>query len=230
MSSTSLVDALAGIVGPRHVRIAPAERLTYARDALPTHQRVPGVVVLPATRDEVVALVRLLAALEVPFVARGAGTGLSGGALADPSAVLIVLTRLNRILTLDPTHRLAVVEPGVVNARLSAAAAPFGLHYGPDPSSETACTVGGNVAENAGGPHCLKYGVTAHHVLALEVVLADGSVVELGSPGGDAWGPDLVGLFVGSEGTFGIATRIAVRLLTLPRAITARPSWGLNLR
>ena len=219
MTDASLVDALAGIVGPRHVRIAPAERLAYARDALPTHQRVPRVVVLPGTRDEVVALVRLLAVLGVAFVARGAGTGLSGGALADEGAVLIVLTRLNRIVALDLANRRAVLEPGVVNARLAAAAAPLGLRYAPDPSSETACTVGGNVAENAGGPHCLKYGVTANHVLALEVVLAEGGVVELGSPSGETWGPDLVGLFVGSEGTFGIATRITVRLLPLHRAV-----------
>ena len=217
--SDSLVDALAGIVGARHVRTALPERMTYARDGLPTHRRVPGVVVLPGQRDEVIAVVRLLATLGVPLVPRGAGTGLSGGALADGDAVLIVLTRLNRILKIDPRNRLAVVEPGVVNVRLSAAAAPHGLHYTPDPSSQTACTIGGNVAENSGGPHCLKYGVTANHVLALEVVLADGRVVELGSPGGEPWGPDLVGLFVGSEGNFGIATRITVRLLPVPRAI-----------
>ncbi len=215
----SLVEALGDIVGPRHVRSALPERVTYASDGLPTHRRVPGVVVLPGQRDEVVAVVRLLAALRVPFVPRGAGTGLSGGALADGDAVLIVLTRLNRILKIDPRNRLAIVEPGVVNVRLSAATAPHGLHYTPDPSSQTACTIGGNVAENSGGPHCLKYGVTANHVLALEVVLADGRVVALGSPGGEPWGPDLVGLFVGSEGNFGIATRIAVRLLPLPRAI-----------
>src|SRR2546425_6640087 len=131
----------------------------------------------------------------------------------------MVLTRLNRILAIDPVNRLAVVEPGVVNVRLSAAAAPHGLYYSPDPSSQTACTIGGNVAENAGGPHCLKYGVTATHVLALEVVLADGQVVQLGSPGGEPWGPDLVGLFVGSEGNFGVATRISVRLLPVPRAV-----------
>jgi len=217
--TAQLADALADIVGARHVRTTPAERRTYARDGLPTHQRVPGVVALPGSRDELVAVVRLLAAHGVPFVPRGAGTGLSGGALADGSAVLVVLTRLNRILRIDPTNRVAVVEPGVVNARLSAAAAPLGLHYAPDPSSQTACTIGGNVAENAGGPHCLKYGVTANHVLALEVVLADGRLVELGSPGGEPWGPDLVGLFVGSEGNFGIATRIAVRLHPLPRAV-----------
>src|SRR6266404_4498610 len=216
---TALAVGLSEIVGAQHVRTALPERVTYARDGLPTHRRVPGVVVLPGSRDEVVAVVRLLAALGVPFVPRGAGTGLSGGALADDDAVLLVLTRLNRILAIDSKNRLAVVEPGVVNVRLSAAAAPHGLQYSPDPSSQTACTIGGNVAENAGGPHCLKYGVTANHVLGLEVVLADGRVVELGSPGGEPWGPDLVGLFVGSEGNFGIATRITVRLTPLPRAV-----------
>ena len=226
----SLVAGLAGIVGPRHVRTALPERVTYARDGLPTHRRVPGVVVLPGQRDEVIAVVRLLATLGVPFVPRGAGTGLSGGALADGDAVLIVLTRLNRILKIDPRNRLAVVEPGVVNVRLSAATAPHGLHYTPDPSSQTACTIGGNVAENSGGPHCLKYGVTANHVLALEVVLADGQVVALGSPGGEPWGPDLVGLFVGSEGNFGIATRITVRLLPLPRAVRTQLADFSSLR
>src|SRR5207249_2058063 len=216
---SSLASALAGLVGECHVRAAHAERLAYAMDGLPTHHSLPGLAVLPGTRDEVVAVVRLLADLEVPFVPPGAGTGLSGGALADHDAVLLVLTRLNRIIKVDAANRLAVVEPGVVNARLSAAAAPHGLHYAPDPSSQTACTIGGNVAENAGGPHCLKYGVTATHVLALEVVLADGRVVELGSPGGEPWGPDLVGLFVGSEGNFGVATRITVRLLPVARAV-----------
>src|SRR6266513_1339472 len=151
--------------------------------------------------------------------ARPARSGLSGGALADEGTVLLVLTRLNRVLRMDPANRLAVVEPGVVNAKLGAAAHPHGLQYAPDPSSQSACTIGGNVAENAGGPHCLKYGVTANHVLALEVLLADGTVVTLGSPGGEPWGPDLVGLFVGSEGNFGIATKITVRLLPLPRAV-----------
>src|SRR5213075_3166207 len=215
--SSALARDLAAIVGERHVREARAERLTYAMDGLPTHRRIPDLVVLPGTREEVIAVVRLLAALGVPFVPRGAGTGLSGGALADDDAVLLVLTRLNRILAIDPKNRLAVVEPGVVNVRLSAAAAPHGLLYSPDPSSQTACTIGGNVAENSGGPHSLKYGVTANHVLSLEVVLADGRIVQLGSPGGEPWGPDLVGLFVGSEGNFGIATRISVRLLPLPR-------------
>lgn len=220
----SVIDAaveteLARIVGRRHLRTAEAERATYAKDALTVHRRTPGVVVLPGSREELIAVVRLLARYGLSFVPRGAGTGLSGGALASEDAILVVLTRLNRILEVDRRNRRAVVEPGVVNQRLSAAVAPYGLLYAPDPSSQSACTIGGNVAENAGGPHCLKYGVTANHVLALEVVLADGRVVELGSPGGETWGPDLAGLFVGSEGNFGVATRITVRLLPIPRAV-----------
>jgi glycolate oxidase subunit GlcD len=217
--SSGLPRDLAAIVGDRHVRQARAERMTFAMDGLPTHRRVPDIVVLPGTREELIAVVRLLAALGVPFVPRGAGTGLSGGALADVGSVLLVLTRLNRILKIDKDNRYAVVEPGVVNAKLGAAARPVGLQYAPDPSSQTACTIGGNVAENAGGPHCLKYGVTANHILALEVLLADGSLVDIGSPGGESWGPDLVGVFVGSEGNFGIATRITVRLTPLPSAV-----------
>jgi len=219
MIAPAVVEALAQLVGRPHVRTANAERATYAKDALTTHRRLPGVVVLPGSRDEVIAVIRLLAAHRIPFVPRGAGTGLSGGALADEEAVLLVLTRLNRILSIDPVNRVAVVEPGVVNVKLSGAAAPHGLQYAPDPSSQTACTIGGNVAENAGGPHCLKYGATVNHVLALEVVLADGRVIQLGSPGGEPWGPDLAALFVGSEGNFGVATRITVRLLPVPRAV-----------
>jgi glycolate dehydrogenase FAD-linked subunit len=215
----ALVDALGQLVGRPYVRTATAERATYAKDGLTTHRRVPGVVVLPGSRDQVVAVIRLLAAEGMPFVPRGAGTGLSGGALAHGDAVLLVLTRLNRILSIDARNRVAVVEPGVVNVKLSAAAAPYGLFYAPDPSSQTACTIGGNVAENAGGPHCLKYGTTLSHVLALEVVLGDGRVIQLGSPGGEPWGPDLAALFVGSEGNFGVATRITVRLLPVPRAV-----------
>ena len=218
-ASSLLARDLAAIVGEKHVRQARAERMTYAMDGLPTHRRVPDLVVLPGTREELIAVVRLLAALSLPFVPRGAGTGLSGGALADEGAVLLVLTRLNRILKIEPANRLAIVEPGVVNAKLGAAVRPHGLQYAPDPSSQTACTIGGNVAENAGGPHCLKYGVTANHILALEVLLPDGSLVELGSPGGEPWGPDLAGVFVGSEGNFGIATRITVRLTPLARAV-----------
>jgi glycolate dehydrogenase FAD-linked subunit len=217
--NSSLHAGLARIVGRQWVRHHRAELATYAMDGLPTHESVPGVVVMPGDPTEVREIVRLLHLVQVPFVARGAGTGLSGGALADPNAVLIALTRMNRILSVDPIQRRAVVQPGVVNARLSEAVLPFGLYYAPDPSSQTACTVGGNVAENAGGPHCLKYGVTTNHIAALEVVLPDGSITRLGSPQGEPWGPDLVGLFVGSEGMFGIATEITVRLERIPESV-----------
>jgi glycolate oxidase subunit GlcD len=217
--ASPLIRALESAVGARYVRRRPAELLTLARDGLPTLERRPHLAVLPGTTDEVARVLRILHHHGVPFVPRGAGTGLAGGALAGEDAVLLVLTRLTRILALDPRNRTADVEPGVVNARLSAAAAPFGLHYAPDPSSQTACTIGGNVAENAGGPHCFKYGVTTNHVLQLDVLLADGTAVSLGAPGGAPWGPDLVGLFVGSEGMFGVATRIRVRLTPLPPAV-----------
>jgi len=219
MSLERLHGELSAIVGPRWVRLRPSELLAFRADGLPTHESTPGLVVIPGSRAEVIAIVRLLAAAGVPFVARGAGTGLASGGLAEPGQVLLVLTRLNRILRIDPVQRRAVVEPGVVNARLSEATAPFGLYYAPDPSSQSACTLGGNVAENAGGPHCLKYGVTTNHVVALEVVLPSGEAVRLGSPQGEPWGPDLVGLFVGSEGMFGVATEITVRLETLPQDV-----------
>jgi glycolate oxidase subunit GlcD len=217
--NASLLAALSRIVGRQWVRHRRAELVTYAMDGLPTHESIPGMVVMPGSPAEVREIIRLLHLVQVPFVARGAGTGLSGGALADPDAVLIALTRMNRILGIDPTQRRAVLQPGVVNARLSEAVLPFGLYYVPDPSSQAACTVGGNVAENAGGPHCLKYGVTTNHIVALEVVLPDGSATKLGSTQGEPWGPDLVGLFVGSEGMFGIATEITVRLEQLPESV-----------
>lgn len=219
MITPALLAELAAIVGPRWVKSRRAELATYTMDGLPTHQAEPGVVVLPGSKDEVVRIVRLLHRTGTPFVARGAGTGLSGGALAEGDAVLITLTRLHRILELDPVRRRARLEPGVVNARLGEAAAAHGLQYAPDPSSQAACTVGGNVAENAGGPHCLKYGVTTNHIVELEVVLPNGELVTLGSPHGEPWGPDLVGLFVGSEGMFGIAVEITVRLIPLPAAV-----------
>jgi len=217
--SPDLLDALGRIVGPQWVRHRKAELKTYTMDGLPTRESYPGMVVMPATTGQVRDTVRLLHLAGVPFVARGAGTGLSGGAVADPDAVLIALTRMNHILEVDGARRRAVVQPGVVNARLSEAVAPLGLHYVPDPSSQTACTVGGNVAENAGGPHCLKYGVTTNHIVQLQVVLPDGSVIDLGSPHGEPWGPDLVGLFVGSEGMFGIVTAVTVRLEPMPPSV-----------
>jgi glycolate oxidase len=170
----ALAARLAAVVGPRHVLRRPTELRVYDADGLPGYHRQPLLAVLPGTREEVVAVVRLLAAEGVPFVPRGAGTGLSGGALADGAAhgaVLLGLNRLTRVLRVDAENRVAVVEPGVVNAKLGQAVAPFRLHYAPDPSSQSACTVGGNVAENAGGPHCLKYGVTLNHVVAATVVL-----------------------------------------------------------
>ena len=215
----SLVEALGRIVGPRWVRHRRAELATYTMDGLPTRESYPGLVVLPGSAEEVRDVLRLLHLAGVPFVARGAGTGLSGGAVGDPDSVLITLTRMNRILRVDPVQRRAVLQPGVINNRLSEAVIGHGLHYIPDPSSQAACTVGGNVAENAGGPHCLKYGVTTNHIVELEVVLTDGSTLRLGSPQGEPWGPDLVGLFVGSEGMFGIATQITVRLEPMPPSV-----------
>jgi glycolate oxidase subunit GlcD len=213
-----LARRLAGIVGQRHVLERPAEKLVYTADGLPGYRKEPTVVVMPGTRDEVIDVIRLLAREGVSFVPRGAGTGLSGGALAD-GVVLLALHRLRRIIAVDPDNRLAVVEPGVVNTTLSREAAPYGLHYAPDPSSQAACTIGGNVAENAGGPHCLKYGVTLNHVLAVTVALPDGTVVSLGSADGERPGYDLVGTFVGSEGCFGVALDVTVRLTRNPEAV-----------
>ena len=230
MEHASLVEELSRIVGARFVRTERADLATFASDGLPTLRRTPALAVLPGSSQEVSAVLAALSRRGVPFVARGAGTGLSGGALAESPAVLLTLTRLSRILAVDPANRRAVVEPGVVNASLSRAVAPFGLMYAPDPSSQTACTIGGNVAENAGGPHCLKYGVTSNHVLALEVALPSGAMVRLGAPGGEAWGPDLVGVFVGSEGMFGIATEITVRLVPLPAHVRTMLADYTSLR
>jgi len=217
--TSQLLHDFERIVGERFVRHGSAELAVFASDGLPMYHRVPQLVVLPGSAAEVQSVLRHCARERIPFVARGAGTGLSGGALAESPAVLVALTRLGRIVTLDAANRRAVVEPGVVNATLSRRAAPLGLMYAPDPSSQTACTIGGNVAENAGGPHCLKYGVTTNHVLALDVVLPDGNLVRLGGAAGEAWGPDLVGLFTGSEGMLGIATAITVRLVPVPDSI-----------
>ncbi|HEY6829667.1 MAG TPA: FAD-binding oxidoreductase, partial [Gemmatimonadaceae bacterium] len=200
----ALAERLAAIVGARRVLFRPSELLTYTADALPSYFKQPALAVFPGTRDEVIAVVRELAAQRVPFVPRGAGTGLSGGALAD-GVVLVGLNRLTRVISIDPDNMVATVEPGVVNVALSRAVAAYGLHYAPDPSSQAACTIGGNVAENAGGPHCLKYGVTTNHVVGITALLPDGSIHTLGGALGETGGYDLVGSFVGSEGCFGIA-------------------------
>jgi glycolate oxidase subunit GlcD len=210
---------LASIVGPRAVLSRPSELVTYSADGLPFYRKRPALAVFPETRDELIAVVRALAEERIPFVPRGAGTGLSGGALAENDAVIIGLNRLRRIISIDPENRRALVEPGAVNATLTRAASVYGLHYAPDPSSQTACTIGGNVAENAGGPHCLKYGVTLNHVVALTVILPDGELVSLGSTDGERDGYDLLGAFVGSEGCFGIAVEVTVRLEKNPEAV-----------
>jgi len=216
--TANLAAQLSDIVGAKHVLQRPAETFVYTADGLPGYRKQPTLVVLPGSRDEVIAVVRLLVAQNVPWVPRGAGTGLSGGALAE-GAVLLGLHRLKQIISIDQENRTATVEPGVVNASLSRATATYGLHYAPDPSSQAACTIGGNVAENAGGPHCLKYGVTMNHVLALTVVLPDGTVTTLGSADGEVDGYDLAGTFVGSEGCFGVALDATVRLTRNPEAI-----------
>jgi glycolate oxidase subunit GlcD len=213
------LDALRGIVGEERCLCSEAELLVYECDGLTVHSGRPGAVVMPTSREEVQAVVRACRRAGLPFVPRGAGTGLSGGATALDGAVVIECSRMNRILELCAEDRYAVVEPGVVNLELSKAAAPHGLFYAPDPSSQLVCTIGGNVAENSGGPHTLKYGTTTNHVLALEVVLPDGECVVLGSPAGFAPGYDLVGAFVGSEGTLGIATKAWVRLTPLPERV-----------
>lgn len=218
----SLIDGvasrLASIVGAPRVLTRTGELRAYESDGLPGYQARPSIAVFPGSRDEVVAVVRLLAETGTSFVARGAGTGLSGGALAD-DVVLLGLHRLRRIISIDGENARAVVEPGVVNALLTRAATPYGLHYAPDPSSQTACTIGGNVAENAGGPHCLKYGVTLNHVLALTVVLPNGDVVTLGNADGECDGYDLLGAFIGSEGCFGVVLDATVRLMRNPNAV-----------
>src|SRR3954471_7099466 len=215
---TSVSARLADIVGERHVLSRQSELLVYNSDGLPGYRRQPSIAVFPGNRDETVAIVRLLAEEGLPFVPRGAGTGLSGGELAD-DIVVIGLHRLKQIISLDIPNRRATVEPGVVNLRLNRHVAPHGLLYAPDPSSESACTIGGNVAENAGGPHCLKYGVTSNHILAMTIVLPSGDVVELGSKVGECDGYDLRGAFIGSEGCFGLALDITVKLTPRPQTV-----------
>ncbi len=218
LSASDLAAGLAEIVGTRHVLTRPSELLVYNSDGLPGYRRQPRLAVFPGTRDETIAVVRLLAAGKVPFVPRGAGTGLSGGALAD-DIVVVGLHRLKKIISVDVENRRALVEPGVVNLKLNRHVAAQGLLYAPDPSSESACTIGGNVAENAGGPHCLKYGVTLNHVLALTIVLPSGEIVELGSQVGEQDGYDLRGAFIGSEGCFGLALDVTVKLTPRPQTV-----------
>lgn len=216
----SLIENLRAVVGHDGVLAEPDELLVYECDGLPQHKQRPRAVVFPRSTEETAVVVRLLADARVPFAPRGAGTGLSGGATVQNQGVVIEMARMRRLLELDADNQFAIVETGLVNAELSRLAAPFKLYYAPDPSSQTTCTIGGNIAENAGGIHCLKYGMTVDHVLGARVVLADGQIIELGTAAGtDSVGYDLLGVFIGSEGTFGIATEARLRLLPIPAAV-----------
>ncbi len=218
-SLQTLITDLRSVVGGEACLDRDGELFVYECDGLTLEPRRPLAVVLPATTEEVSRIVRVCLDHEVAFVPRGAGTGLSGGAHATEDSILIECSRLNRILEVDAESRLAVVQPGVVNADLSSEVASLGLFYAPDPSSQQVCTIGGNVAENSGGPHTLKYGTTTNHVLALEMVLPDGRIRRFGSRVGESPGFDLLGAIVGSEGTLGIVTEITVRLTPIPEAI-----------
>lgn len=208
--------ALARLYPTDRLLIQPGQLAPYESDGLTAFRIRPAAVVIPETQTEVIETVKLCHAHGLPFVARGSGTSLSGGSVPIQNGLLIALNRLNRILKLDPQQRLAVVEPGVINLNVSKAVLGEGLYYAPDPSSQQICTIGGNVAFNSGGAHCLKYGMTSNHVLAIKAVLPDGEVVYLGGDSAEGVGPDLVGLFVGSEGLFGIALEITLRLLPKP--------------
>ena len=217
MQPQDLVAALEGQFGAR-VLTQPGALAAYESDGLTTFRARPRAVVMVETQREVVDIVRLCHEAGVPFMARGSGTSLSGGAVPTEDGIVIALNRLNRIVRLDPVARLAVVEPGVVNLDVSMAAAAHGLYYAPDPSSQSVCTIGGNVAFNSGGAHCFRHGMTANHVLAITAVLPDGETVRLGGDSIEQVGPDLAGLFVGSEGLFGIALEITLRLMPRPEA------------
>jgi glycolate oxidase len=207
------------VCGDEAVLCEPAQLLAYECDALPHLRATPAVVVLPRSAEEVQQVVRVCAVDGVPFVARGHGTGLSGGALPVAGGVLIVLSRLNRVLEVDIPNCRVTVEPGVTNLEITRQVAPFGYYYAPDPSSQQVCSIGGNVAENSGGAHCLKYGFTTHHVLQVDLVLPNGEMVTIGSDFADPPGPDLLGLLIGSEGTLGIVTRVVVRILRRPEEV-----------
>jgi glycolate oxidase len=216
---TTLLDELLAICGPQGVLREPVQLLTYECDALPHLRETPAYVVLPDSADQVQRIVKACNGARVPFVARGHGTGLSGGALPVPGGVVISLARMNRVLEIDLENRHVTVEPGVTNLEITRRVAPHGFYYAPDPSSQQVCSIGGNVAENSGGAHCLKYGFTVHHVVEVEAVMPDGELLRIGSRLADAPGPDLLALMIGSEGTLGIVTKVIVRILRKPEAV-----------
>ncbi len=212
MKAKDLIDALRQIVGARYVLIEKEDVIVYEQDGS-IFQVMPEIVVLPGDVEEVAAVVRAAEKANVPIVPRGSGTGLAGGAVPAEGGIILALTRLNRILKIDLDNALAIVEPGVINIDVTKAVGKDGFFYAPDPSSQAACSIGGNIANNSGGPHTLAYGVTTNHVVGLEVVLSDGRIIWLGGEVPDTPGYDLCGVFVGSEGTMGIVTKVAVRLM-----------------
>src|SRR5712692_842316 len=213
------LDELRTIVGGRGRISSPEELHTYECDGLTNFRVMPRAVLLPNSTEQVQAIVRICHRERTPFVARGSGTGLSGGALPVENGIVISLARMNRILKVDFSNARVVVEPGVINLEVTGRVSPQDYFYAPDPSSQSICSIGGNVAENSGGAHCLKYGFTTTHVLGLEVVLADGSLVHFGGKTLDAPGYDLAGVFVGSEGTLGVATKIILRIVKRPECV-----------
>ena len=215
---TDIFDEMKSIVGDSYVVHEPEDLIVYEYDGS-VDMELPLAVVLPETAEQVSQVVKVARRHQAPIVPRGAGTGLSGGSIAQRDGIVLAMTRMNRILEVDFANRLAVVEPGVVNIDLTKAVAPHGLFYAPDPASQKVCTIGGNVAENSGGPHCLAYGVTSNHVLAMEVVLGDGSIQWTGGQSRETPGYDLRGVLLGSEGTLAIVTNVAVRLLQQPEAV-----------
>lgn len=215
----ALLNELRALLGPENVLTASSDLASYECDGYTIEKMRPGVVVYPQDTDDVVGIVKLCQQYQVPFVPRGAGTSLAGGTLSTEGCVMIALAKMKRLLEVNVVDQYAIVEPGVVNLWLTRHVAAHGLHFAPDPSSQGACTIGGNVSTNSGGPHTLKYGVTANHVLGVELVLPDGTVVQVGGPLADNPGLDLVGILVGSEGTFGIVTKIWVKLTPLPASV-----------
>ena len=212
------IERLRSILGEENVISHPDDLIVYEYDGS-VDQSIPEVVALPSSTDQVSQILALAHQERVPVAGRGSGTGLSGGAIAPPGGMQVVFTKMNHILNIDTENHTATVEPGVINLDLDNQARKLGMRYAPDPSSQKACSLGGNIAENAGGPHCLAYGTTTNHVLAMEVVLENGSIIQIGGPSRFVPGYDLRGAFIGSEGTFGIATEITVRLLPLPELV-----------
>ena len=216
IDKTELVRRLSAVLAPEGLLHRAEDLHPYECDGLSAHCQVPLAVALPENEEQVQKLLRICHEAHVPVVARGAGTGLSGGAMPHAQGVTLGLSKLKRILEIDPVARTARLQPGVRNLAISEAAAPFGLYYAPDPSSQIACSIGGNVAENSGGVHCLKYGLTVHNLLKLRVVTIEGEVLEIGSEGLDAPGYDLMALVTGSEGLLAVVTEVTVKLLPKP--------------